>query len=318
MSRQTRKNGRIFCRDGSWPGQLVFPLLWGRWGRRFDIGGGGVEQLLARGGPLCLSPSLRLHLFPPFASVGLFSPCLCPPSCSSFSPLSPAPLCLSTSGAHRSLWALSAHPASVRPLLLSTAVARRFLHVLRLSFSPASSPPTFPSASVRLSFPYLSLSASPFHLCRPPFSMCSGSLPFRRFLSACLFLRLSPSGFFSPRFRPPFFPSGLCPPAFLSPVTRRSLYFAHPPFSTGFPCLPVWPSRPCYPSFSPPFPFAPVCPIFLSTPAPAYFSPPSLHPSFSPPFVRLSFPPPLPPALLSVPLPSVRPPGRKEGRPLDI
>lgn len=242
---------------------------------------------MARGGPLCLSPSLRLHLFPPFASVGLFSPCLCPPSCSSFSPLSPAPLCLSTSGAHRSLWALSAHPASVRPLLLSTAVARRFLHVLSVYL--------FLRLLLHLLFP------PPLSACLSPTSLCplllSTSVA-RRFLcvlAACLFADFSPPVFsfasrrpsFSPAFVRPSFPlasvctlfsTSVCP-LFLSPVTRRSLWFAHLPFSV---CL--------FPS-----------------PLSAQFSSPPLHPPIS--LHLLSIP------LFPVP---VRPPGRKEGRPLDI
>ncbi len=166
-------------------------------------------------------PPLPFHLWcSPFSLGSVGTPCLCPPA-------SPFHRC--------------------RPPFSTRSV--------RLSFSPASSPPTFPSASVRLSFPYLSLSASPFHLCRPPFSMCSGSLPFRRFLSACFPLCLCPLAFSFPC-HPPFFiilPIRLSPPVFP-------------------PCLPVWPSRPCYPSFSPPLPFAPVCPI----------SSPPLHPPISP------------------------------------
>ncbi|SHF68556.1 hypothetical protein SAMN05444424_0330 [Bittarella massiliensis (ex Durand et al. 2017)] len=180
-------------------------------------------------------PPLPFHLWcSPFSLGSVGTPCLCPPA-------SPFHRC--------------------RPPFSTRSV--------RLSFSPASSPPTFPSASVRLSFPYLSLSASPFHLCRPPFSMCSGSLPFRRFLSACFFLRLSPSVFL-PRFRPPFFPSGLCLHTFFHLCLSAFSFPCHPPFSM------VCPSA----FLRLPFPFAPVCPIFLSTPAPAYFSPPSLHPSF--------------------------------------
>lgn len=318
------------------PGRLLarttcFLTALGAVGEEFDTSRGAVEQMLARGGPA--PPSVPVRPFfrlcrPPFsppifpfasvrspllfasslsvflvASVGpFFYLHLCPPSSPSFSPLSPAHLYLSAFGAHRSLCALSAHPASVRPLFLFASVAYRFLRVLSACLSP-----------------YLSLSASPFHLCHSPFSMHSGSLPFRRFLSACLFLCLSPSGFL-PAFVRPSFP---LPPSvrllFLSPVTRRSLYFAHPPFSTGFPSLPVWPFRTCYPSFSPPFPFA------LS----AQFSSPPLHPPISLRLLSvhrflhlLSICLSLRPCrhLLSIPLfpVPVRPPGRKEGRPLDI
>lgn len=288
------------------PGLLLarpacFPTALRAGGEEFDTGRGAVEQMLARGGPappLCLSPffsSLSSALLPAY-----FPFRLCPPSSPSFSPLSPAHIYLSAFGAHRSLCALSAHPASVRPLFLFASVAYRFLRVLSACLSP-----------------YLSLSTSPFHLYHPPFSMRSGSLPFRRFLSACLFLRLSPSGFL-PAFVRPSFP---LPPSvrllFLSPVTRRSPYFAHPPFSTGFPSLPVWPFRTCYPSFSPPFPFA-LSAQFSSLPLP-----PAISLTFSLSIFFSTFCPPVfpsaPAACPSLHPPSLCPPTRREsGEALDI
>lgn len=280
------------------------------------FGGGGGGDLTSAGEgwnscwpeaalcpPLCLSPSLRLHLFPP---------CLCPPSCSFFSPLSPAPLCLSAFGVHRSLCALSAHPASARPTSPFHRCRPPFsMRSVRLSFSPASLHLIFPSPLSACLFSYLCLSASPFHLCRPPFSMCSGSLPFRRFLSACFFLCLSPPVFL-PTFVRPSFPLPLSahffPPLsahFFFPLSPAVLYGLSPAFLRRFslpvclfvlstpvihrsfrlfpsafsirPCLPNFPLHPFHPPISPAFSrsivFSIFCQsVFPSAPA-ATFSP---------------------------------------------
>lgn len=128
--------------------------------------------------PTFARPPLPFRLWcSPFSLRSVGTPCLCPPA-------SPFHRC--------------------RPPFSTRSV--------RLSFSLASSPPTFPFASVRLSFPYLSLSASPFHLCRPPFSARS--------------VRLS----FSPASSPPDFSFASVRLSFLLPLSVR---FSFPPLSSA-------------------------------------------------------------------------------------
>ena len=276
---------------------------------------------MARGGPappLCLSSffsPLSSALLPAYFPFRL-SVCFPRRFCRSVFFSSPLSALLSA------LLSTFACPPFTFPPSAPTVLSALCRHTLPLSarffFSPLSRLP-LSTRSARLSFPL----PLPVHFSFPPLSPAV----FYAFWQST-FSSVSPRLFFpsplavwlSPRFRPPFFPfAAVCPPAFS--------FSCHPPFSIFCPSafLHRFSLSAClaFPHLlsivlSACFSLRPVCPIFLSTPAPAYFSPPSLRPSFSPPFVRLSFPPPLPPALLAIRLPSVRPPGRKEGRPLDI
>lgn len=307
------------------PGRLLartacFPTALGAVGEEFDTGGGAVEQMLARGGPAPPSVPVRpffISAVRPFPRLFFLLP-LCLFSSSLLSarffifasvrpPLRPS--------LHFRLPTFTFPPSA--PTVLSALCRHTLPLSARFFFSPLSRLP-LSTRSVRLSFPL----PLPVHFSFPPLSPAV-FYAFWQSTFSPISLRLS---FFSPlavwlspRFRPPFFPfAAVCPPAFS--------FSCHPPFSIFCPsaflhrfslsaCL-AFPHLLSIVLSA--FSLRPVCPIFLSTPAPAYFSPPSLRPSFSPPFVNLSFPPPLPPALLSIRLPSVRPPGEKGGRPLDI
>lgn len=316
------------------PGRLLarpacFPTVLGAVGEEFDTGRGAVEQMLARGGPappLCLSSffsplsSALLPAYFPFrlcpftSSLRLLSVCFprrfCRPVFLS-SPLSALlSVLLSTFACPPLPFRLRCPPFSLRsvgtPSLCPPAFSFR---LCRLPLSTRSVRLSFPlPLPVRFSFPPLSLTVF-YAFWQSAFSPVSLRLSFPSPLAVWL----------SPRFRPPFFPfAAVCPPAFS--------FSCHPPFSIFCPSaflhrfslsaclafphllsivLSAFSLRPCLINF----PLCPCHPLFLS---------PSLCPSFSPPFVRLSFPLPLPPALLSIRLPSVRPPGEKGGRPLDI
>lgn len=293
MSRQTRKKWEDFL-----PGRLARPACFPT-----ALGGGGRGDLTPAGEgwnscwpeavlcpPLCLPPSLSLYLFfhlPLSACFPLAS--VCPPV--RLSPHFRLPPFAFPTSVLTVLSGLCRHTLPLsRPLLLSTSVARRFLRVLSVYlFLRLLLHLIFPSPLSACLFPYLSLSASSFHLCRPPFSMCSGSLPFRRFLSASFFLRLSPSVFL-PTFVRPSFPLPLSA-HFFPPLSARFFFslplavlhnFAHPPFSAGFPSLSACLSfplllsivlsasslRPCLPNF----PLHPCTRLFLPAFSPSLFS----------------------------------------------
>lgn len=317
------------------PGRLLarttcFPTALGAVGEDFDTGRGAVEQMLARGGPappLCLSPffsSLSSALLPayfpfrlcPFtSSLRLLSVCFprrfCRPVFLS-SPLSALLSVFLSTFACPSFTFPPSAPTVLSALCRHTQPlsARFFFSPLSLTafyaFCPSVFPPTSPcplllSTSVARRFlcvlaVYLFVGFSP-----PVFSFASRRLAFSplssallslcRRLSACFFFLLSSAVLYilPIRLSPPVFP--LCLFGLSAPAIHRSLRLFPSSLSDQFSSLPL---------------------------PPAYFSPPSLRPSFSPPFVNLSFPLPLPPALLSIRLPSVRPPGEKGGRPLDI
>lgn len=261
--------------------------------------------------PLCLSA-----LF--FASVVRPSPRL----------FSLSPLCLFSSSL-LSVRFFSSPLSALLSVLLSTFACPPFTfppsaptvlsalcrHTLPLSarffFSPLSRLP-LSTRSARLSFPL----PLPVRFSFPPLSPAIFYVFWQSAFSP-VSLRLSfPSPlavWLSPRFRPPFFPfAAVCPPAFS--------FSCHPPFSIFCPsaflhrfslsaCL-AFPHLLSIVLSA--FSLRPVCPIFLSTPAPAYFSPPSLRPSFSPSFVNLSFPSPLPPPSIHPSFPCPCPPSRQE------
>lgn len=178
--------------------------------------------------PLLFASSLSVFLV---VSVGpFFYLRLCPPSSPSFSPLSPAHLYLSAFGAHRSLCALSAHPASVHFSFppLSPAV---FYAFWQSTFSPISLRLVFPSPlAVWLSprfrppfFPFAAVCPPTFS---PPFSAgfpCLPVWPFR----TCY-----------PSFSPPF------PFALSAQFSSPPL---HPPISLHLLSIPLFP-RPCPPT----------------------------------------------------------------------